>query len=65
MIFGNIILHQTLGFKKHHYGGAARNAAVGFSIGNFGYLGTGSGTAGSLNDFWQYNPATDIMGAKI
>jgi N-acetylneuraminic acid mutarotase len=36
--------------------GPARTSAVGFSIGNFGYIGTGQTNMGSTNDFYQYNP---------
>ncbi len=48
------------------FGGSARLAAVGFSIGQKGYLGTGSFGSGSnityLNDFWEYTPTTDCEG---
>lgn len=39
----------------------ARYYAVGFSVKDFGYIGTGTtGSSGSyLSDFWKYNPATD------
>lgn len=46
--------------------GSVRRNALAFSIGNKGYVGTGintvnSGDIGSttLNDFWEYNPATN------
>ncbi len=39
--------------------GAARTYAVGFSIGNKGYIGTGGNNSGYLNDFWEYDPATN------
>jgi len=41
--------------KKADFEGDARNSAVGVSIGNKGYIGTGlSGTY--LKDFWEYEP---------
>jgi hypothetical protein len=42
---------------------ASRKGAAGFSIGNKGYVGLGShisgGSEAGLNDFWEYEPATD------
>jgi N-acetylneuraminic acid mutarotase len=44
--------------KKQNFGGTARQLAVGFSLGNFGYVGTGDdGTI--LKDFWRYDPSSD------
>ena len=50
--------------QKANFGGTARLAAVGFNIGNKGYLGTGrsfdiNGNDIYCNDFWEYDPATD------
>lgn len=49
--------------QKASCGGADRKSAVGFSLGNKGYLGTGyryvSGILENLQDFWEYDPATD------
>ncbi len=42
--------------RKEDFGGAARRGAVGFSIGNKGYIGTGYGLGGPLNDFWEFSP---------
>jgi len=43
--------------------GTARQSAVGFSIGNRGYITTGSdGT--SMNDLWEYDPITDSWTQK-
>ncbi|MBL1280348.1 MAG: T9SS type A sorting domain-containing protein [Fluviicola sp.] len=40
--------------------GLKRERAVGFAIGNYGYIGTGIDTAEVVhNDFWKYDPATD------
>jgi len=46
--------------QKADFGGTARDGAVGFSIGNRGYIGTGdSSSANFTNDFWEYEPATN------
>lgn len=63
----NIDVNQAdLWWKKADFGGTARYAAVGFSIGNKGYLGTGgTGVSGTPNsDFWEYNPDTDVWTQK-
>jgi len=41
-----------------NYGGVARNAAVGFAIGNIGYFGMGqpNNGIGVYKDFWAYTP---------
>jgi N-acetylneuraminic acid mutarotase len=44
--------------QKANVGGPARELAVGFSIGNMGYIGTGIGTS-FLKDFWAYDPISD------
>ncbi len=41
--------------KKADFDGVARIQAVGFSIGDKGYIGTG-GRVGYEKDFWEYNP---------
>jgi N-acetylneuraminic acid mutarotase len=55
--------------QKASFGGTARQNAVGFSIGSFGYVGTGAGvrTPSSqpvYQDFWQYDPSTDTWTQK-
>ncbi|MCC7303749.1 MAG: T9SS type A sorting domain-containing protein [Bacteroidia bacterium] len=45
--------------------GLSRDAAVGFSIGNKGYVGTGQGSIPYLNDFWEYNPVNDTWTQKM
>lgn len=37
----------------------ARFDAVAFSIGNYGYVGTGNTNANLLKDFWKYDPSAD------
>jgi N-acetylneuraminic acid mutarotase len=44
---------------KADFPGAARYGAVGATIGNYGYLGTGSGIYDFLDDWWQYDPSAD------
>lgn len=47
--------------KKSTFGGLKRDKAVAFSIGNYGYVGTGEDTANVIhNDFWKYNPENDV-----
>jgi len=54
--------------RKADFGGTTRTAAVGFSIGNKGYIGTG--VLGVLRisilykDFWEYDPAADAWTQK-
>jgi hypothetical protein len=49
--------------RKADFGGASRGMAVGFSIGNKGYIGTGYGY-GNGKDFWEYDPITDTWTQK-
>jgi hypothetical protein len=50
--------------RKADFGGSARVAAAGFSIGLKGYIGTGMAESASLNDFWEYNPLNDTWTQK-
>jgi N-acetylneuraminic acid mutarotase len=50
--------------QKANFGGTARAGAVGFSIGNKVYIGTGSDGSGYKNDFWEYDPATNLWTQK-
>jgi N-acetylneuraminic acid mutarotase len=55
--------------QKANFGGTPRNGATGFSIGNRGYIGIGGYFDSShnflyLNDFWEYNPATNAWTKK-
>ncbi|HKR05797.1 MAG TPA: T9SS type A sorting domain-containing protein [Bacteroidia bacterium] len=47
--------------QKASLPGIARSEAIGFSIGNYGYIGTGTNEYGfgAVADVWQYNPTTD------
>jgi hypothetical protein len=54
---------QNTWIQKADFGGMARYGAVGFSIADKGYLGTGY--IGSYKkDFWQYDPATNTWTQK-
>lgn len=50
--------------SKANFGGGVRSGAVGFSIGNKGYIGTGADNAALRNDFWEYDPVTNIWTQK-
>ncbi|MDG1657100.1 MAG: kelch repeat-containing protein [Crocinitomicaceae bacterium] len=53
---------QTENFwtKKADFGGLKRERAVAFTIGDYGYVGTGVDTSETvLKDFWQYDPIMD------
>lgn len=49
--------------RKADFGGETRIQAVGFSIGDKGYIGTG-GRSGFKKDFWEYNPSDDTWTRK-
>ncbi len=48
---------------KADFGGDGRIMAVGFSIGNKGYIGTGV-IASNSNDFWEYDPSKNLWTKK-
>jgi N-acetylneuraminic acid mutarotase len=49
---------------KADFGGTGRYSAVGFSIGNKGYIGTGLNNSAPLSDVWEYNPAANTWTRK-
>ncbi len=56
----NIWNGKSIGVNGIPFPGLGRTGAVAFSIGNFGYVGTGVDNNGTrLADFYQYNPATN------
>src|SRR3954465_8837557 len=59
------ILAQGTWKQKADFAGTKRFAAVGFSIGSKGYVGTG-GIDGNTNykDFWEYDPVTNAWSQK-
>ena len=62
MAFCLNVFAQNTWLQKADFGGGTRFLAVGFSIGNYGYIGTGDATS-NQNDFWQYDPPV-IRGSK-
>ncbi len=59
------MLGQGAWTNKSDFGGSARYMAVAFSIGNKGYIGTGSIlNISAFNDFWEYDPVTDVWTQK-
>jgi len=51
--------------QKADFGGMKRYKAVGFSIGNKGYIGTGTDTSGySTNDFWEWDQSSNVWTKK-
>src|SRR6476660_5265955 len=49
---------------KASFAGEGRQSAVGFSIGSKGYIGTGYTWNGNVNDFWEYDPSTNVWTQK-
>src|SRR5215470_9056364 len=58
------IYAQNTWTKKANFGGTSRDAAVGFSIGSKGYIGTGYDDGGDRSDFWEYDPSSDVWTQK-
>ena len=50
--------------QKANIGGPVRFEAFGFSIGGYGYVGTGYDGSTYFSDFWQYNPQTNVWVQK-
>ncbi len=50
--------------QKADFGGTARYAAIGFSIGSKGYLGTGTDGNSYSKDFWEYDPKANSWTQK-
>jgi N-acetylneuraminic acid mutarotase len=62
-ITGTDTMPQGTWTQKQNFGGTARMGAVGFSIGDKGYIGTGWDGA-AKSDFWEYNPASNVWSQK-
>jgi N-acetylneuraminic acid mutarotase len=50
--------------QKADFAGGNRIFAIGFSIGNKGYIGTGGDGYSFYKDFWEYNPAVNSWTKK-
>ncbi|MEO8067202.1 MAG: hypothetical protein ABI599_05880, partial [Flavobacteriales bacterium] len=50
--------------QRADFPGGGRAAAVGFTIGAKGYVGTGSSSFADHNDLWEYDPVTDAWTQK-
>lgn len=50
--------------KKADFTGPSRGQAVGFAIGEKGYIGLGDIKGGYQNDLWEYDPSTDSWTQK-
>ncbi|MBS1658849.1 MAG: T9SS type A sorting domain-containing protein [Bacteroidetes bacterium] len=50
--------------QKADFGGTARYGAVAFSIGDKGYIGTGSDGISGGNSFWEYDPTDNTWTQK-
>jgi len=60
----NINVFQDAWVVKTTFPGGGREFAVGFSIGNYGYIGTGYNSSSYLSDFLQYDPFTNSWTGK-
>ncbi|MCB9289799.1 MAG: hypothetical protein H6560_21015 [Lewinellaceae bacterium] len=57
LVFDENLIFWT---SRANFDGAGRHSAVGFSIGQKGYVGTGFGESSEfLKDFWEYDQLTD------
>ncbi len=50
--------------RRADFAGSLRTGAVGFSIGNKGYIGTGGNGTSLSNEFWEWDQATDTWTQK-
>lgn len=61
----NCIHSQGVWTQKENFGGTARSNAIGFSIGDKGYMGCGrDANQNFLRDFWEYNPQNNTWSQK-
>jgi N-acetylneuraminic acid mutarotase len=59
LLLTNAVFCQNTWTQKADFGGAARRSAIGFCIGNYGYLGTGY-DSNFYDDLWKYDPVNDV-----
>ncbi|MBI4931003.1 MAG: T9SS type A sorting domain-containing protein [Bacteroidetes bacterium] len=62
--FAGIANAQGIWSQKTNLTGSARRLAVGFSIGNKGYIGTGRNGATYYNDLWEWDKSTNAWTQK-
>jgi len=60
----NMVFAVNAWTQKADFGSTARYLDVGFSIGNKGYIGTGSDDVESKKDFWEYDLALNTWTQK-
>lgn len=58
-VFLQPLYSQNSWTQKANFSGAARRSAIGFSIGNYGYVGTGYNSS-FYDDLWKYDPLNDV-----
>jgi N-acetylneuraminic acid mutarotase len=60
------VFSQNIWLQKASFAGSVRSRAVGFSIGNKGYIGTGYFNVAPyfMNDFWEYDTTSDSWTQK-
>ncbi|WP_165372217.1 Kelch repeat-containing protein [Emticicia agri] len=63
-LIGFDVLVPDFWIQKSNVGGSGRSRAVGFSIGNKGYIGTGTTGQNFTKDFWEYDPTTFVWTQK-
>lgn len=66
MILSPVLLSAETWTQKSVIPGGVRDGAVGFSIGNKGFVGTGyhHGLWYAYQDFWEWDPVTDVWTQK-
>lgn len=60
-LFATTIAHaqQYVWTQKASLPGSSRHSSIGFSIGQYGYIGTGYSNGVCLNDLWRYDPVSN------
>jgi len=59
-----MIRQEIPGHKKQTFGGVGRYGAVGFSLGSKGYVGAGKSETILVQDFWEWDQATNLWTQK-
>lgn len=62
-VISNFSIAQGTWIQRANFSGASRTTAASFSIGNYGYIGTGF-TGVTVKDFWQYEPSNNMWTQK-